>query len=392
MTLISDNPFHDYLTPSNPQREEIPPIRLIQPAKVPPIAGFTVYTLTDFEGYVPAKDDAILGEGNGQVFWRDREIAYLAGPGGCGKSRFILCLAVAQILSRPFCGFMTFGPPRTWLLLSNENSPRRIREELRKICAGLTPAERDLIDRHLFIQALLTDADSDISLDEEEALKRWQATAACVKPDIVVVDPWEAVIAGGDCNDSKATRASVGLLRTIFNRHSLRLAVMIVHHSREGAEAIRKAEGFDAGAFGKGSKTLRSMARFGVNIAPTDPDSGGTAILACGKINDGRKFITRGIVLDEESMSYSLDHAFDLDAWRNDVEGKQRNLTCSIADVVTAVREGKHTAGAIVEACKESTGASPRTIKTRLAEAEKEGYLAKCPPRGSYTLGNKRLS
>jgi len=241
------------------------------------------------------------------------------------------------------------------------------------------------------IQALLTDADADISLDDEAALKRWQLTAAHVKPDIVVVDPWEAVIAGGDCNDSKATRASLGLLRSIFNRHSLRLSVMVVHHSREGAEAIRKAEGFDAGAFGKGSKTLRSMARFGLNMAPTDPDSGGTAVLACGKINDGRKFTTRGIVLDETSMSYALDHAFDLEGWRNDVEGKQRNLSCSIADVVNAVRDGNHAAGAIVETCKERTGASPRTIQTRLAEAEKAGYLAKCPPRGSYTLGNKRL-
>lgn len=392
MIKLRNNPFADYVEAQAFRENEIPAHPCLEPEVAPAAGGrFTIFTLTDFESYTPPVDDGILGEGGGQIFWRDRELGVLVGPGGCGKSRFLLGFAVAQILGRPYCGFMTYGPSRTWLLVGNENSPRRYRDELRKICADLTQAERDLVNQYLFMQALITETDTDISLDDEDALKRWNEVAARVKPDIVVVDPWEAVIVGGDCNDSKATRSSVGILRTIFNRHSLRFSLLIVHHSREGAEAIRKAEGFDAGAFAKGSKTLRSMARFGINMAPTDPDNGGTAVIACGKINDGRKFTTRGIALDEASMTYSLDTEFDLDAWRSDVEGKQRKLSCSIADVVAAVKDSHFTAGAIVTACTASTGASPRTIKTRLAEAVKDGYLAPCPPRGSYTLGKKPL-
>ena len=353
--------------------------------------GFTIWTIDDFENYDPAEDDVLMGEAGGHIYWRDRELALLLGPGGVGKSRLALHLALAQILGRGWIDFQLHGPPRRWLIIGNENSARRFKAELRMMLHDATPTERTLVAGHLFIQALVDDTADSLSLDDQIALKLWRETAALVRPDVLVVDPWEAVIPGSDCNDAVATRDGVRQLRAIFSPFSPRFTPLIVHHAREGAEAARKAEGFDAGAFAKGSKTLRSMARFGINVAPEDADDGARVVLACGKMNNARKFTTRGAIMDDSTHHYSRNPDFDVEAWRADVEGKRGGKSCSIRDVVEAVRAGNHKAGEIVRSVIESTGASKRSIDTRIAESVAQNYLAKCMPRGSYTLGNKKL-
>lgn len=353
--------------------------------------AFTVWRLSDFEKHVAASDDAILGDPDGSIYWRDRELALLVGPGGVGKSRLALGLAFSQILGREYLGFRLIGPPRTWLLAGNENSIGRQKAQLAAMAGALPRKDRDLIESHLLVQALVgAEADS-MSLDDPGALALWRSTAAKWRPDVVVVDPWEAVVIGGDCNDSPATRESVRVLRSIFGPHNERFSPLIVHHAREGAQAVLGAEGFDAAAFIKGTKTLRSMARFQVNVAPEDPDDGGRIVLACGKINDARRFTPRGAVLEESTHLYLANPDFDIDAWRADVEGKRGGKACSVRDVVEAVRAGKHRSGDIVREVENATGACTRTIKSRIRDAVLGGYLAECPPRGNYTLGRKQL-
>ena len=353
--------------------------------------GFTIWTVDDFEKYMPPEDAALMGEDGGHIYWRDRELALLLGPGGVGKSRLVLHLAIAQILGLNWIDFQLLGSPRRWLIIGNENSARRYQSELRLMLRDLTPKERSLVAGHLFIQALVDDTADSLSLDDPIAVKLWRATAAQVRADVLVVDPWEAVIPGGDCNDAVATRDGVRQLRAIFSPHSPRFTPLIVHHAREGAEAARKAEGFDAGAFAKGSKTLRSMARFGINVAPEDPDDGARVVLACGKMNNARKFTTRGAIMDDATHLYSRNADFDLESWRADVEGKRGGKSCSVRDVVEAVREGHHASGIIVKTVVQSTGACKRTVKARLKDAVAGKYLVACHPRGNYTLGDKKL-
>jgi hypothetical protein len=352
--------------------------------------GYTVWTPAQFEAHVPPADDALLFEGK-EVYVRDGDTVLLLGAGGVGKSRLSRHLAEAQILGEDFVGFSTSGPPRRWLLVGNENSATRFKHELALRRSALTDSQWGLLNKHLLIQALVGEGDASLALDDPHALKRWNATAKAIKPEVLGLDPWESVILGGDCNDAAATRESVRILRSIFTPYNPRFTLLLVHHAREGAEAARKAEGFDSGSFGKGSKTLRAIARFVINVAPQDADDGGKVVLACGKANNSRKFVTRGAVLDEGTMTYALDHAFDLHAWRANVEGKKGGLSCSIADVVEAVKTGHHRTGDIVRAVKEATGACARTIKTRIAAACTAGYLSKCPPQGNYTLGRNKL-
>lgn len=356
----------------------------------PPKKGFTIWTPDDFEKYDPPADDAMMGDGSDCVYWRERELALLLGPGGVGKSRLLLQLAIADILKFEFIGFELKGAARRWLIMGNENSARRYQDELRRMMRDLTPEQRRLVAENLCIQVPVDDRSDSLSLDDLPAVKLWRETAAIIRPDVLAVDPWEAVIPGGDCNDAVATREGVRALRAIFSPHSQRFTPLIVHHAREGAEAARQAEGFNAGAFVKGSKTLRSMARFVINVAPEDPDDGGRVVLACGKVNNSRKFTTRGAIMDEATYLYERNPDFDVEAWRADVEGKRGGKSCSIRNVWEAVAGGKHSAGDIVKAVKEETGASERTVKRRLSEAVEMHYLAPCPPRGHYTLGSKK--
>lgn len=353
--------------------------------------GFTAWTIDDFEKYNPPADDALLGEDGENVYWRDRELALLLGPGGVGKSRLLLQFACSQILGREFCGFEPMGEPRRWLVIGNENSARRYRDEFRLMLRDCTAEERRTIAANLFVQALVDDSSDSLSLDDPQAAKLWRETASQIKPDILAVDPWEAVIPGGDCNDAVATREGVRALRAIFTPHNQRFTPFLVHHAREGAEAARQAEGFNAGAFAKGSKTLRSMARFGINVAPEDPDDGARVVLACGKVNNSRKFTTRGAIMDEATHLYSRNPDFDVETWRADVEGKRGGKSCSIRDVVEAVREGHHSCGEIIKSVATATGASERTIHRRIVEAVAQKFLAAVPPKGCYTLGAKKL-
>ena len=358
-------------------------------------AKFTIWKPSEFAQYSPPEDDAIVAEATGTagekdaIYWRDGQLALLVGPGGVGKSRLTLQLAVCQILSYDFLGFKLPGPPRRWLLLGNENSARRVKEELEALTGNQTEEKKKLLEENLRIQAVIDSSSDSLGLDDPEALKRIMAAAKDFKPDVLVIDPWEAFITGGDCNDSPKTRESVRLLRRIFSPHNERLALLIVHHSREGAEAIRKAEGFDAGGYVKGSKTLRSMARFAWNVAPGDAEDGREIVIVCGKINDARKFKTRGATLDE-TKAYNLNPDFSVDDWVSNVTGKHSGKSCTIKDVVTAVRDAHHTTKEIVDAVASITAAGARTIKRRLSDAVEGGYL-ECTERGRYELGLKTV-
>ena len=368
---------------------ESPPRRLPENLRGISRSPFTVWTLRQFEEHTPTTDDAILGETDGTVYWRDREPAMLVGPSGVGKSRLSLQLALAQITGSEFVGLKTFVPPRKWLLMGNENSTRRCKEELEKMLCDATQEQRARVQELLRIQAVTEPFDASLSLDDEEARQRWRDTAAMHRPDILVVDPWEAVIRGNDCNDAAATRDSLQHLCRLFSSSNSRSTLLIVHHAREGAEAARKAEGADAGAYVKGSKTLRSIVRFGINVAPEDPTETRRIVIACGKVNNSRGFATRGAILNESTCRYELNAEFSLARWRADYEGKRSNKSSSIRDVVDAVKAGADKTAAIVEYVRVRTGACDRTVKQRIHEAVRHGELARSSPTGHYVLSEK---
>jgi hypothetical protein len=153
---------------------------------------------------------------------------------------------------------------------------------------------------------------------------------------------------------------------------------------------------FDAGNFARGAKALYSRVRCELQLAPADRDNPNRLVLACGKASNGPKFETRGIVFDPETFTYSVDPDFSLDAWRDDVAGKRRESSVSIANAVEVVRElsreGEDVQTAsIVDSLRRETGACAKTIQRRLNDAKKAGYLDIGSKRGTWRLGCKPI-
>jgi hypothetical protein len=65
---------------------------------------------------------------------------------------------------------------------------------------------------------------------------------------------------------------------------------LVIHHTGEGKAGVAKAIGYDRGAFGRNSKTLKTWARAQFNVAPATPDDNSQIILASGKCNNFEEF------------------------------------------------------------------------------------------------------
>lgn len=361
-------------------------------AQPPAVKPFTIWTPAQFLEWKPPSDACLLGDG---LIDRGEFTSFL-GIGGLGKSRLTLWLAICQIVGREWCGLPVHGDPVTWLFLAPENGIRRWQADLRGMLGTLTEDERAKVETFLRGYAMTLDEDGDLCLGDPIACARLAATLSAVAPGAIVFDPFADMI-DGDENKTQDMVTTLRQLRAIVRQSAPNAAGIIVHHSRTGSANVAQAgDAFNAGNFARGAKALYSRVRCEIQLAPADKDDTNRLLLACGKASNGPKFVTRGIVFDPETMSYSVDPDFDLESWRNDVEGKRNYKSVSIAEVVQTVRDAcpnpgdSIKTGAICATIKADIGAGERSIKERLAEALKLGYLRR-PKGGSYSLGSKPM-
>lgn len=348
---------------------------------------FTVWTFNQFQEWVPPKNASILSENSeSPPLITNGMAAAILGAGGIGKSRLALCLAIAQITGREFCGLQTHGPARDWLFIGNENSKSRIKSDLEAMTGKLDPVDLDLLQEHLSIQVQENVDDCILDVAEESGRKRWRSTLAEHRPDVLVIDPFEAVVS--DSCDSRAIREAMTGLQQLTKSHNPNTAIIYVHHARTGAANTAQAVGYGANNFGKGSKTFYSICRFVINVAQGDAEDRGKIVLACGKSNDAPAFSTRGATLDQDTMTYHVDPSFDLDEWLNDVEGKRTNKkSVTVADIVMTIDSGTHARKEIITTL--SDNASGPTIDRRIKDAIKQEYIEKTVPYGSFILTDK---
>lgn len=321
----------------------------------------------------------------------------LLGIGGLGKSRLALALCIAQLTGQKWCGLTTGGAPATTLFLSTENGIRRWKTDLDCMFKKLTEAQREVVENNLRCLAITPEEDADLNLGNSDARKRLQVTLEQSQPGFVVLDPFADMV-DGDENKAQDVGDTLRTLRQIFHSAAPRAAVLIIHHARTGASNVAQAgDNYSAGNFGRGSKTLYSRVRAEIQLSPGDRDDPNRLVLACGKSNNAPKFATRGIIFDPETFSYSVDPAFDVEDWRNDVSGKRTNKSVSIEDVVLAVKEAcphpgdSVKSGQLVQSVIDVRGGSRKTVFNRLSEAVEAGYLRKAKGFGYYALGSKPL-
>ena len=341
----------------------------------------TIWKPSQILEYSHPKNFNILGEG----YLIKGELTILLGPGGIGKSRLSLQMALCQITGREWCGIPMSNEPLRWLFIGNENSISRLKDDLSKMLSQFSKEERELIDECLAIQVPNTIEDSFLSLENKLAKDRIQLTLDKLDPQCVVFDPLISLQIGEESN-TKDMQHTVETIMRIVKSHKMDCAVLIVHHSRTGSENIKQgANLYDSGNYGRGSKVLFSACRCQINLMPGDKENQHKLVLACGKANNAPHFRTRGLEYDPYTGFYSVDESFDLNDWINDVDGKRGNKIATIKDIMEAIRAGNHKTKDLVAYVEEATTAKDRSIRNRIKEAVKADKIVQIE-QGYYDL------
>ena len=290
--------------------------------------GVTIATLFHLAGGVPVQPYSTRGWAElgrlllvPKVYWWGQtfalgELGVIFGQGGLGKSRMALNLSRNQVLVADFAGLPTGSKPLRHLHMGSENSIHRLQHDVRAMSNGLDQEQLALLDSNIRLATLENQDDPFITVANPANVKRWKATLEAFKPDVLWVDPWGDVL-DGEANSDEDTRATLATLRRLLRAVNPEGSLVVLAHSRTGANNIAQAIGFDAANFGKGSKALYSAARVVWNLAPADETETPGVVCYCAKNNNGPRPVPFAVVLDPDTMSYSLDPDFDFDAWQD---------------------------------------------------------------------------
>jgi len=166
-----------------------------------------------------------------QDLWLDQAVGIAGGEPKCFKTFLALDLAVAVASGRPFLrhfAVMNKGPV---LLFAAEDALHVVRERLDGICAACGASLADL-DIHVITAARLR-------LDLERDQQRLSLTVEHRRPVLLILDPFIRL----HCTDENSASEIAPMLA--YLRHLQRqfaLAVLVVHHAKKGAGALRPGQ------------------------------------------------------------------------------------------------------------------------------------------------------
>ena len=167
----------------------------------------------------------------------------VVGPGGRGKSAFLISTSLACASGRPFMGEKIYGNlvnnnRLNVLYINAEDQQREINLRIHGAMVhhnltandlpGLYTAGVDKLPLSLLIQIRQA-----AQLNEPD----WQsleAEIAAVKADVVVIDPLVSVMGGANVNDNAA--ASVLMKRFVELAARLNVGVVVAHHTSKGSD------------------------------------------------------------------------------------------------------------------------------------------------------------
>jgi len=261
--------------------------------------------------------------------WGDRVIqdgapVSFLGPGGVGKSRLVMQLALCAITGKDFLQMTTRAAGKRWLFIQTENSNRRLQKDLMAMIKALklTASEIEMVNRCLMIHTLEDDRDRFMFLDNPEDKTEIKKLIGDLNPKFVVFDPLNTFTAG-DPNSDQDMRALCTHIAEVVLKGAPTRVPIILHHSITGKEGAKKALGWDAASFGRGSKALYAFCRSQINIAPRNPDDDSELLVACGKNNDGKKFPAMAVTLGQDG-TYCVEDDFDQEAFEESLSERKR--------------------------------------------------------------------
>jgi len=315
------------------------------------------------------------------------QMAGIVGAPGTGKSFVMLVAAVASILGRDCLGIPwrePDSPVQRWLFLGDENSVARVRSDLLTIRNALAEPDWKTVCGALRIQALIEDDDSDVLLATPIALARLTQTIATAfadgPPDNVAFDPL-ANFADGDLNKGPDMDRVCQNLRRCMREAKATGGLFVLHHGSADAQTIASAVSVNAANYSANSRRFVAKARLIINLFRVDDR---LIIAQCGKLNDGRSFPTRCFDFREDPFGVEMPD-FDFHEWKEEKMGKNVR-SCTMDDVVQAVRGGARKTAEIIAAVCQKTQCSDRAVGRRLKEAREDGSLERVGS-GIYALG-----
>ena len=161
----------------------------------------------------------------------DEAVGIIGGEPKCGKSFLALDLAVAVAAGIPCLRRFAVSRPGRVLLYPAEDALHIVRRRLEGICAaaGISLAALDV--QVITAPSLRLDLEADRACLDE--------TVARLRPRLLVLDPFVR-LHRIDENVSGEVAPVLAFLRELQRRHAI--AVVLVHHARKGAGAIRAGQ------------------------------------------------------------------------------------------------------------------------------------------------------
>ena len=254
------------------------------------------------------------------------QLMEVIGGSGLGKSRMMLNLAVNQVLGRDFAGLPTCRRPLKWLFYGNENGFYRFRNDLRQMLKFCSSEQRERLRGHIFLPTMARPKDVYVSFADEENRVKLKTTIRYRDADVVVLDPWGAVIDGDELDDGDVRKTIFEIMDILAANVEKPTAGIILNHSRNGARELADAAGFSAANYGKNSKAIFSVMRNVWNLRPAHIADQITKIeLIHAKSSDFAAYEPRAVDFDPRTFTYDLDPAFDHVAWQYELERIKRD-------------------------------------------------------------------
>ena len=254
------------------------------------------------------------------------QLMEVIGGSGLGKSRMMLNLAVNQVLGRDFAGLPTCKRPLKWLFYGNENGFYRYRNDLRQMLKSCTADERERLRGHIFLPTMAKPMDAYVSFSDEQNRIKLKTTIRYRDADVVVLDPWGAVIDGDELDDGDVRKTIFEIMDVLAANVKKPTAGIILNHSRNGIKELADAAGFGAANYGKNSKAIFSVMRNVWNLRPAHFAEPVTKIeLIHAKSSDFAAYEPRAVDFDPNTFTYSLDSTFSHEAWQHELERAKRS-------------------------------------------------------------------
>jgi 5S rRNA maturation endonuclease (ribonuclease M5) len=227
------------------------------------------FTPSELRNYQPPEGIVLVGDCHivrGNVF-------VIAGPPGVGKSRAAMSLAVAGATGAGWFGLTVPAKFKT-LVIQNENGRFRLSKEF---------ADLDCEALDGFVRVCEPPAYG-LAFDSAEFCAAVSAVIADFQPDVIVIDPWNAVARDEKAKDYLET---FNAIRAVIPTGDTAPALGIVAHTRK-PKSEEKYKGRDLLHVLAGSYVLGSVPRtvFVMLHASDDPTSN-EIVWVCAKNNDG---------------------------------------------------------------------------------------------------------